>query len=63
MGDWFSVDQIDDDTFAISENKHWEETHAYLLRGSNYSVLIDTGLGVENIRSGFFDYSDFQIHI
>lgn len=51
MGDWFSVDQIDDDTFAISEYKHWEETHAYLLRGSKYSVLIDTGLGVENIRN------------
>ena len=25
--DWFTVEQIDQDTFAISEYKHWEETH------------------------------------
>ena len=50
MNDWFDIEQIDADTFAISEYKHWEEVHSYLLCGSQYSVLIDTGLGVENIR-------------
>ena len=51
MDDWFTVEEIDSQTFAISEYKHWEETHCYLLCGMEQAVLIDTGLGVSNIRS------------
>lgn len=47
---WFTIEQIDRDTFSISEYKHWEETHCYLLCGEKYAILIDTGLGVSNIR-------------
>ena len=50
MENWFTVEQIDDHTFAISEYKHWEQTHCYLLLGTERALLIDTGLGVENIR-------------
>lgn len=50
MNQWFSVEKIDETTFAISEYKHWEETHCYLLIGTGCAVLIDTGLGVSNIR-------------
>ncbi|TAJ11374.1 MBL fold metallo-hydrolase [Marinilabiliaceae bacterium JC017] len=46
---WFTIDELDANTFVISEYKHWEETHCYLLNGTNKSLLIDTGLGVENI--------------
>ena len=49
MTDWFTVERIDDQTFAISEYKHWEETHCYLLCGQEKALLIDTGLGVANI--------------
>ena len=51
MDNWFTIEQIDDNTFTISENKHWEETHCYLLCGSEKAILIDTGLGVDNIKS------------
>ena len=51
MKDWFSVEKIDDNTFVISEYKHWEETHCYLLLGAKLAILIDTGLGVANIKS------------
>lgn len=51
MKDWFDVEKIDADTFVISENKHWEETHCYLLLGTTHAVLIDTGLGIANIRN------------
>ena len=51
MNGWFTVEEIDPQTFAISEYKHWEETHCYLLCGLERAVLIDTGLGVSNIRS------------
>ncbi len=49
MDNWFTVGQIDIDTFIISEYRHWEETHCYLLNGSDKSLLIDTGLGICNI--------------
>ena len=49
MRDWFTVDQIDTDTYTISEYRHWEETHCYLLNGAKRSLLIDTGLGIGNI--------------
>lgn len=49
MKDWFTIDSIDESTYIISEYQHWEETHCYLLIGSDRALLIDTGLGVCNI--------------
>lgn len=49
MKDWFTIDQVDDSTYIISEYRHWEETHCHLLIGSERALLIDTGLGVCNI--------------
>jgi glyoxylase-like metal-dependent hydrolase (beta-lactamase superfamily II) len=49
MNDWFTVERIDTDSYIISEYKHWEETHCYLLNGANESLLIDTGMGIDNI--------------
>ena len=51
LENWFTVEKIDTDTFAISEYKHWEETHCYLLCGTEKAILIDTGLGVSNIKT------------
>ena len=50
MEDWFTVENIDKSTFAISEYGHWEKTHSYLLLGTKYALLIDTGLGIGNIK-------------
>ena len=33
MNGWFTIEKIDAQTFAISEYRHWEETHCYLLCG------------------------------
>ncbi len=49
MADWFAIDKIDDTTYIISEYRHPEETHCYLLIGSERCLLIDTGLGIGNI--------------
>ncbi len=49
MDNWFTVEEIDSDTYVISEYKHWEETHCFLLCGTEKAILIDTGLGVANI--------------
>lgn len=50
MENWFTVEKISEDTFAISEYKHWEETHCYLIIGEQKCVLIDTGMGISNIK-------------
>lgn len=33
MGNWFTIDRLDSGTHIISEYRHWEETHCYLLHG------------------------------
>jgi len=48
--DWFTVERIDAETFAISEYGHWEQAHSYLLVGGEKAALIDTGLGIGDIR-------------
>lgn len=50
MNDWFTIVKIDESTYIISEYLHWEETHCYLLIGSERALLIDTGLGICNIH-------------
>lgn len=50
MSGWFTVERLDGDTWAISEYGHWEETHCYLLAGSERALLIDTGLGAAPLR-------------
>lgn len=58
MGDWFCTEQIDQNTYVISEYRHWEETHCYLLNGTERSLLIDTGLGICNIYEEVMKWTD-----
>lgn len=58
MGNWFTVDRIDERTYVISEYRHWEETHCYLLNGEKKSLLIDTGLGICNIHDEVVKLTD-----
>lgn len=58
MNDWFTINEIDKDTYVISEYHHWEETHCYLLNGTKRSLLIDTGLGICNISEVISELTD-----
>ena len=58
MNDWFTIEQIDGNTYVISEYGHREETHMYLLEGERHSLLIDTGLGVRNIHREVLKLTD-----
>lgn len=46
---WFTVQEIDPSTFAISEYGHWEKVHSFLLIGETRATLIDTGLGIDDL--------------
>jgi glyoxylase-like metal-dependent hydrolase (beta-lactamase superfamily II) len=47
---WFTIQEIDKKTYAISEYGHWEKVHSFLLLGEEKAALIDTGLGIDNIK-------------
>ena len=49
MKNWFTIDKVDLNTHIISEYRHWEETHCYLIEGKEKCLLIDTGLGICDI--------------
>lgn len=49
METWFHTAKIDDTTWKISEPKHWEQPNCYVLSGNRYALLIDSGLGIEDI--------------
>lgn len=58
MKPWFTIDRIDASTHIISEYRHCEETHCYLLEGNDRALLIDTGLGICDISEEVKDLTD-----
>ncbi len=60
---WFDVTRIDDTTYAISEPGHWERCISYLVIGSMSAALIDTGLGIANIRLVTDQLTDLPIKV
>ncbi|MBQ3384460.1 MAG: MBL fold metallo-hydrolase [Erysipelotrichaceae bacterium] len=48
---WFSVYQIRNNIYAIYEDKHFQEVISYLITGKKKALLIDTGLGIGDIRA------------
>jgi glyoxylase-like metal-dependent hydrolase (beta-lactamase superfamily II) len=49
MPEWFEVDEVSRDVFAISEPHHWEQVISYLIVGRDASILLDTGMGIGDI--------------
>ncbi len=47
---WFDVYEVAPGVLAINEPGQFEETISYLIRGSKRSLLLDSGLGIGNIR-------------
>lgn len=63
MSDWFTIEKIDNNTYAISEYGHWEKVHSYLLIGKTYALLIDTGLGIGNIKKEVDLLTDLPVKV
>lgn len=60
---WFTVRKIDEKTYAISELGHWEKVHSFLLIGDTKAVLIDTGLGIDNMKRITDQLTDLPIDV
>ena len=61
--DWFKISEIDSRTFAISEPYHWEKPNCYLFIGDNFNALVDTGLGIGDIREIVRSISDKPVKV
>ena len=61
MDDWLTMEQIAPDTWRLSEYRHWEETHCYLLLGRDRGLVIDTGLGIGDIREPLEALTDMPL--
>jgi glyoxylase-like metal-dependent hydrolase (beta-lactamase superfamily II) len=48
---WFEVYKVAPATFAIYEPHQYEETISYLIVGTKQALLLDTGMGIGNIKA------------
>lgn len=51
MSGWFEVTRVAEDVFAIAEPHHAEEVISYLIAGAERAILLDTGMGIGDIRA------------
>lgn len=47
---WFDVYRLPENVYAICEPQHFQEVNAYLIIGSKKALLLDTGMGICNIK-------------
>jgi hydroxyacylglutathione hydrolase len=51
VDDYFLVEQIDPDTFAIGEPRYYQGNYSYLITGTTRAVLFDAGTGTRDIAA------------
>lgn len=58
---WFEVYQVDAGTFALLEPRHYEEVISYLILGGERAALLDTGMGIGDIRAEVERLTDLPV--
>ncbi len=62
-GGWFEVYALEHQVFAICEPHHFQEVISYLIIGNDRSVLLDTGMGLANIKAVVEKLTDTPITV
>jgi glyoxylase-like metal-dependent hydrolase (beta-lactamase superfamily II) len=60
---WFQISQLDEGVFAISEPFHVEEVRSHLVIGEERALLIDTGMGVGDIRAVVAELTNLPVTV
>ncbi len=58
---WFEVYQVSAGAFALLESRHYEEVISYLILGAERAVLLDTGMGIGDIRAEVERLTDLPV--
>ena len=51
LSTWFEIYRVSQGVFAVLEPGHAEEAISYLILGGDRAVLLDTGMGIANLRA------------
>jgi len=57
---WFEVLRLPNEVYAFWEPGHEEKVNSYLILGSDFDLLYDTGMGIANIREAIADVRDVE---
>ena len=60
---WYEIRQVGYLTYAIQEPSYFEETISYLVIGSDLAVLINSGMGVGNIKDVVSSLTDKPVQV
>lgn len=59
--DYFTIDEIAPNTFAIGEPRYYQQNYSYLVVGNKKALLFDAGPGIRNIREIAESLTDLPI--
>ncbi len=60
---WFEVYKVQDSIYAIYEPYQWQEVISYLIIGSEFALLFDTGNGIGNIKQVINQITSLPIRV
>lgn len=58
---WFDVYLLPNDVYCIYEGGHFQEVISYLICGSKKCLLLDTGMGIGNIKKVIDEITDKEV--
>jgi len=61
LSPWFEIYRVSEGVFAVLEPGHTEEAISYLILGGERGVLLDTGMGIANLRAEIERLTDLSI--
>ncbi len=59
--DYYTVQAIDEKTFAIGEPRYFQKNFNYLIVGESRAIVFDAGTGQRDIRSGVQTWTDLPV--
>jgi len=60
---WFEIYRVSEGTFAICEPGHWDGAISYLIEGRNKAVLLDTGMGIGDIKKVIEHLTRLKVYV